>query len=495
MTDINLVFDPENYKEETFCEDGRSIRVRSYYDIVYCKKPADGIQKLNIFVPACYYDGLAINGYTIDNSPIFMPNTVGGYMPGPADVPGRGHFGEVNAVFRALEHGYVTVCAGVRGRTTGKISTEFFEGSRADYLGEATGKCVGRAPAFAVDMKAAIRYLRFNKDVIPGDTEKIITNGTSAGGALSALIGAGGNVKDYEPFLEEIGAADERDDIFAASCYCPIHNLEHADMAYEWLFGGEDTFHMQKKVKTDEGLKRVPWEEVMSCDLMELSKQLAEKFPEYIKSLGLCDENGKPLLLDKNGEGSFKEFVKGWVIRSAQKEIDTHSSKNSEDWVTADGSEVEKQDFFIYENGRIVDIDWEGYISSITRMKPVFAFDHLDLSSPENEEFGDESCDGRHFTDFAMEHSKVGGEMASQKIIRLMNPLSFIRDKDADKAKHWRIRHGSFDRDTSIAIPVILQTMLKNEGFDVDFFLPWGVPHRGDYDIEELFAWIDKICR
>ena len=64
--------------------------------------------------------------------------------------------------------------------------------------------------------------------------EKIITSGTSAGGALSALTGATGNCEDYEPFLKAICAADERDDIFAANCYCPIHNLDNADTAYEW---------------------------------------------------------------------------------------------------------------------------------------------------------------------------------------------------------------------------------------------------------------------
>lgn len=48
-----------------------------------------------------------------------------------------------------------------------------------------------------------------------------------------------------------------------------------------------------------------------------------------------------------------------------------------------------------------------------------------------------------------------------------------------DTTKNWRIRHGAFDRDTSIAIPVILATMLKNKG----------------YDLEELFAWIDKLAK
>lgn len=493
MAEDNLRFDADGYREETFTEDGRSVAVRAYYDLQYCAKSADGIQKMNLFVPKVLADGGAVNGYTIKTAPIFMPNTVGGYMPGPADAPGRGHFGEVNAVFRALEHGYVVACAGIRGRTTGKASKEFFEGGKADFVGEASGKMVGRAPAFIVDMKAAIRYLRHNADTVPGDVEKIITNGTSAGGALSALTGASGNVEAYKPYLDAIGAADERDDIFAASCYCPIHNLEHADMAYEWLFGQEDAFHMQKKVKTDEGLKRVPWDEKMPPEQMALSKELAGLFPAYVNGLKLTDDKGNELTLDENGEGSFKEFVKGWVIRSAQKEYDTHSSAKSEDWVTVADSEVEKQDFVELENGRVVGVDWENYIRAITRMKPVPAFDHLDLSSPENEEFGDEVCDGRHFTVFSKEHSTVDGKLASESIIRLMNPVYYVRDEDADTAPHWRIRHGAYDRDTAIAIPIILQTLLKNAGYDVDFFLPWGVPHRGDYDLEELFVWIDRI--
>lgn len=61
-------------------------------------------------------------------------------------------------------------------------------------------------------------------------------------------------------------------------------------------------------------------------------------------------------------------------------------------------------------------------------MKPTPAFDALSLESPENEEFGDDE---------------------------------------------------------------VMATMLKNKGYEVDFSLPWGLPHSGDYDLEELFAWIN----
>ena len=44
------------------------------------------------------------NGYDLLSAPVFMPNTVGGYMPGPADEPGANPFlqGKPNTIFRAL---------------------------------------------------------------------------------------------------------------------------------------------------------------------------------------------------------------------------------------------------------------------------------------------------------------------------------------------------------------------------------------------------------
>lgn len=48
---------------------------------------------------------------------------------------------------------------------------------------------------------------------------------------------------------------------------------------------------------------------------------------------------------------------------------------------------------------------------------------------------------------------------------------------------------------TALAIPVILLILFENRGYDVDFALPWGIPHSGDYALEEMFAWIDRICQ
>jgi len=46
-------------------------------------------------------------------------------------------------------------------------------------------------------------------------------------------------------------------------------------------------------------------------------------------------------------------------------------------------------------------------------------------------------------------------------------------------------------------VPVSLYSKLMNAGAakDVNFDLAWDGPHSGDYDLEELFAWIGKVCR
>ena len=103
----------------------------------------------------------------------------------------------------------------------------------------ADGTYFGKAPAAIVDLKAAVRYLRHNRGVMPGNTGWIVSTGGGAGGALSALLGASGNSPLYDPYLEAIGAANEKDNIFGSADFCPITDLDHADMAYDWMYGSQ----------------------------------------------------------------------------------------------------------------------------------------------------------------------------------------------------------------------------------------------------------------
>ena len=438
----SITMPPGNRVSQTMLAGDKLVTFRSWLDIPYVSNPVEPeYQKLNIYIPEEYFtEGGTVNGYTAKTAPIFMPNGVGGYMPGKQFIPANDtRHGTPNAALYALSRGYVVVAPAIRGRTLEH----------------------GKAPALIVDYKAAVRWVRHNKDRLPaGDTEKIISDGLSAGGALSSLLGATGNAKEYEPYLKEIGAEDERDDIFASAVYCPITNLENADMPYEWIFNGVNTYHMGPAREMDENMKAA-------------SEALKAAFPAYLNGLNL-----KGYTLDENGNGTFRTYIEGLYIAAAQKALDAGVNVRGLDWLTVEGDKV-------------TGADLSKYAVWATRMKAAPAFDSLNMKSFENNEFSD-----KHFTEYSFTHSTAEAPvMAEAEKIYIMNPMNFIGREGVDTAKHWRIRHGVKDRDTSLAVPAILALKLSQEGYDADVAAVWGVPHDGNYDLPELFDWLDGICR
>lgn len=185
-------FDKNAYTVESLTVGVHTIRYRQFADLLYADLPANAAyQRMHIYAPEGFYEGESINGYTLATAPVFMPNQVGGYMPGEPAAPGETQEGSgiPNTVFCALEHGYVVAAPADPAARVQQDENKTY---------------TGKAPACIVDYKAAVRYLHaFAKD-LPGDEEKIITNGTSAGGALSSLVGSSGNHPDYEPYLKAI---------------------------------------------------------------------------------------------------------------------------------------------------------------------------------------------------------------------------------------------------------------------------------------------------
>lgn len=476
-----MQFEKENYKIEELTLENETIRFRAFRNLTYVEHPVNkDYQQMNIFAPEAYYEGKEMNGYTLETAPVFMPNTVGGYMPGELDEPGYHKFekGKINSIFRALQHGYVVAAPAIRGRVQK----------------DKEGKYNGKAPACIVDYKAAVRYLHYFSKELPGDESKIITNGTSAGGAISSLMGATGNHPDYEPYLKELGAADASDEIFAASCYCPITNLDHADMAYEWEFQGVDDYHRMNMQMAEGGRPSFTAEDgVMSAEQRKVSEEEKNLFSEYVNSLHLKDENGTELTLDTDGNGSFKDYIKTIVMESAQRAID-HPVLAKIGYGTAP-EPAQAKEWLTIENGKVIGMDFESYVREITRMKTAPAFDALGLDSPENDLFGNAEENCRHFTEYSVQNSTCAGAKAEDQVIKMMNPMYYIADEKANTAKYFRIRHGECDRDTSLAISAMLTLKLREAGCEVDYHSPWNVPHAGDYDLEELFAWIDEICK
>lgn len=259
-----------------------------YYQIgiSYCETPADtAYETLAIFVPGAYMDAAdngdgtytcemnpnaAVGAYTAETAPIVMPINTPGYSAMAALT-------SYSSFTAYTDAGFVYIHAGCRGRDAG-------------------------APAGVTDLKAAVRYLRYTDDVIPGNAERIFTFGMSGGGAQSALMGSTGDSTLYDAYLEEIGAVTGVSDaVLGSMCWCPITNLDTADEAYEWMMG-----------VTRSGLTE---------EEQQISDQLAEAFATYINSAGIKDPDGAVLTLSESEDGiyqagSYYEYMKTVIEES-----------------------------------------------------------------------------------------------------------------------------------------------------------------------------------
>ena len=494
--------------------------------ISYCADPADEkYETLGIFVPAAYMnakdngDGTftctinnqaAVKGYTADSAPIVIPVNTPGYsaMAAPTDY--------VTDSTSYTDAGFIYVAAGCRGRDAG-------------------------APAGVTDLKAAIRYIRYNDGVIPGDVDRVFSFGMSGGGAQSALLGATGDSEDYEPYLTVIGAVSGVSDAVTGSmCWCPITELDYADEAYEWNLGNTRTDLTEKE--------------------QTLSDQMAEAFAKYINDLGLKDASGNTLTLEEseNGiyqAGTYYEYLKGVVENSLNNfledttfpytietkkgpqgggrgqggkkpDVATPDTGNgtpdfyamdgvdrnlSTGGVTLSGTYETAQDYIdaLNADGTWVNYDSATNTATITSIadftnackrasKGIGAFDALDESQAENTLFGygdgttshfdatladllnDDETYGAAFTE-AMEKTDSEGKTVTERG-NMYNPLYYLSAyydgyQKSTVAGYWRIRTGIAQSDTALTTEVNLALVLKNYGADVDFATIWGEGH------------------
>ena len=478
---ITLTFDINNYESMTGTVDNKEIKYRAFEYIPYVSNPIDIDQQyINIYIPEEYFNNGTVNGYNTQTAPIFMPNNVGGYMPSQPMAP-KVENNKPNSALYALSRGYVVASPATRGRTN-KASD---------------GNFIGKAPAVIVDLQAATAYLHANDATMPGNAKRIITNGTSAGGAVSLLQGATGNTSDYQPYLQALGAATASTDVYASSAYAPITNLDAADMAYEWSYNGITSFN---KVTMGQGelpqanvggaptpMQRSVQRVNLTNDDVAYSDLLKSHFPDYVNNLQLRDRTGVILKLDKKGNGTFKQYVKSFIIDAANK-------------AKSNGADLSRYSFLILDKntGLVKDIDWDAYNSFTSRSKVPGAFDSRSNDSGENSLFGTSTSDTNHFTITAALHDTTPNNdvyVENAKIVTMMNPMNYLGSPSATNAKYYRIRYGTSDSNTSVAIPLIVGTRAQNLGYSVDMATPFGVDHSGDYDLQDLFNWMDSIVK
>ncbi len=477
-TPIDLCFDPENYVTKTVEADGKTVTFRAYENIIYVARPVDPVfHSLHIYVPES-----AVGRKDV---PIFLRDYVGGYMSTPPITPEPGQEPAFLGVGlrKALARGYVAVSPGSRGRED-----------------VTDGVFTGKAPADIVDLKAAVRYLRRNADAIPGNMNLIISDGSSAGGALSALLGASGNNRAYEPYLEEIGAAEERDDVFAAVCFCPIIDLEHANGAYEWMFGSVSEFSMMKPRVVDNSLVFDPVEIRFDEEKKALSQRFAEEFAKYINRLGLRHPaTGEMLTLEPGADrGSWFDYLLEKLGEGASiylGELEPEERENylaSRPWLSLDPASGRA----VLPPGRFRD-----YVSYVSRGKDCPSFDGFDCEITENSLFGTETVPANHFDDALEAVTGDTGKYAVPESVRprlaLMNPMKQLGKQESTVAPYFYIRWGSRDSNHGFSAPLDLALALQNSGKcrDVDFRFAWEYDHDGDYRMDELFDWIETCVR
>lgn len=439
------------------------------------------------------------NGYTADTAPIVFLNECGGWRSSSPRSCEESY----------IEEGFVYVTCGARSR---------------DAMSEDGTFHTGKAPTQMVDLKSSIIELRANDKVVPGDKNKIISIGTSGGGQMSSILGASGDMKEYYPYMYEAGTLGVTknddgsysslypDNIYAAQNYCPIADIENADLAYAWWWID----------LVDEG-------GIYNGSITDFEKRLqeleAEAYIKYLNSLHLKDNNGNDLTLTGLRSGSYYDAILKNISDALNKfvisgEIDVDESyPNHESWLTYD------------EDTKLYTVtDMKGFMIGTglvnQRNKAIPGFDAKDKSA-ENNAFGRAEDDSVHFSKSIAEILKnnyeelskldgfdkdqvdsyikdaLDGENANyiNNQTALLNATHILLGIDGyqsvNPVKHYRNRSGTADQHTSFGIGFNILTAAAMKGIDIDYSLVWNMPHGSNEGTSTgtFISWVNSICK
>ncbi|MGW0831576.1 esterase [Streptomyces prunicolor] len=518
-----------------------------YYQVgkVYVTNPAaTDYENLSIYVPGAYLTATANSDGTTYTAKINRKGTVGQYSGHtapiviPVNTPGYAQQAPATSysytsVSEYLEAGLIYVWPGLRGRDS---STS----TRSDA-----------APWGVTDLKAAIRFLRYNRSVLPGSTDDIVLFGMSGGGAQDTVAGTSGDSPLFDPYLRTIGAAMEdahgrplSDAVAGVMAWCPITNLAEANLSYEWNMG---------QFASTSTRASTTWTSAYS-------KDLAKAWPKYLNRLGLRDEHGRRLQLTESSSGtylagSYYDHLIGVITTSLNNFLSdntfpyTITTQGGPPGSGSTGTSTTYEtvaDYIAYLN---TDSTWvtydattntatvsglEGFVNSQkTANKPVGAFDGYSRGQGENSVFAMGLNAPSHFapltrdvikanettyatysdwnsaygaaaydSDFAQKDS-VGKDILWRG--DAYNPLYFLSPafdgyRRSQVAPHWRIRTGIMQGDTANTTEINLQLALLNYGIrDVDFATVWAMAHtmaeRTGDSTANFISWVESVVK
>ena len=510
--------------------------------VVYVANPASlDYETLGIYVPGAYLEATAngdgtytasvksdaqVGQFTAATAPYVLPVNTPGFNASQAPT------WLADGIASYTQAGMIYLQPGIRGRD-----------NTTDSQGQ---EVVGGAPWGVTDLKAAIRYVRYNKDLLPGDTDKIVSFGHSGGGAQSAVLGASGDSTLYNPYLEALGAAmkDKQgnpisDAPYGTMAWCPITSLDYADAAYEWNLGQ----FVDSNTRAEGTFTQA------------LSQDLAKEYANYLNQLGLKHE-GQALTLAESSQGiytqgSYATYLEGVVNQSLNNFLADTSFPYTSDGAGPGGltESVTYETAQAYIDSLNAETQWVTYdaatnrakISSLadfakyvkTASKSVPAFDALDRSLAENAVFGVADANELHFdqlvarllknnqakyesltdwnsqyvTDFESDLAKtdsLGKTIAERQ--DLYNPMFYLTSaysgyQTSKPAPHWRIRSGLSQGDTALTVETNLALALENQANgavkSVDFATVWGqgntTAERTGHASANFIQWVQEI--
>ena len=481
------------------------------YQVTYVGNPftdefpnAPNYHKMNIKVPVSY-NGIAFDEASLTNAPILFYNPWGG--DNGATAPDVATINN-NMKRQALAEGWVVAEPGMRGINT--VSGEIGTPEYYNY---------GKLPNPIVDLKAALRYLRYddNAYVIPGNKELIFAMGSSSGGCGSSMLGATGNTHLYDAELAAIGAAPGRDDVFAAAPSCPIINRDWSDSLAVWM----------------------RWAAGLPEGSHERNIALAAEFPPHQESLGITATingiSGTPLTADNmpdyllavlksslikhlNSMGG-KAAIDAYLLTSRPADSLFGTPAVARDWIKAVYS-AENPDI-------VVDIDnsWTDFMAymdprvltvPVNTLGPstdnAFAYDALEPNgvinvnispyvSATTRSMGMPNDYGAVFSEFGIRYIEENyGIEVSDEYKELLafqrnsvDPLYFILgDEPCDVTQNWWIRSGSVDPAALYVNTFNLAAALEMQGKNVDAALVWDQGHGLSTDVAGFFEFANE---
>ena len=330
----------------------------------------------------------------------------------------------------------------------------------------------------------------------------------SSGGAQSVLLGASGDSKMYDPYLEKIGAVKGvSDSVLGSVSWCPVTSLDTGNAEYEWMMGCTRTGRSKEE--------------------QSMSDKLAEAYAKYVNSAGFTDKNGKKLTLTESKEGiyqagSYYDYIKGEIERSLNNYLaDLSDPKAAQEYV--DSMNKDKK-WIIYDKtaNKATVTSIADFCNSCKRAKDLpTGFDQPD---GQNNLFGYGDGKRAHFdkilsdiltelnspyaADYKADLAKKDalGYTVEQRI-NMYSPLYFLMEsregyRTANVAKYWRIRSGIEQDTNSLTTEVNLDLALNAyDGVEsVDFETIWARNHdlaerdNGD-SVTNFIEWINNCMK